>query len=189
LNRKSKAQIVKSINDKGVVLYIERFENTLKLTDIEYSQRVKKNCESCKGFGANFACPPYSPCFPEYVQGQSTANLICYRTPLEQFRSVIIEDSYHAAFRKVSGLVSEELLKERKSGHIIAGSGACQSCNPCAVELGETECRTPSRQIYSLESLGVNVVSLSEKAFGIKLEWSGEGHTAGYVSAFGAVFR
>ena len=188
LTDKVKAQVIKYSDELSVSLYVERLESKFKVSDIEFSQRNKKNCEACKRYGVNLACPPYSPYFPEYIKDSVTPRVICYRTPLEQFKSVIIEDSYHAAFKKVSSLLSEELLACRKAGDIIAGSGACPSCNPCAIELGETKCRTPARQIFSLESLGVNVVSLSEKAFGIKLEWSSEGHTASYVSALGAAF-
>ncbi len=189
MTNKSKAKIIKSDNPQGVPLYIERFETVLSVSDMNYSLRVKKNCESCPLYSKNLACPPYSPYFPEYAKDLKTAKIICYRTPLEQFKSVILEDSYHAAFNKASSLLSQELLRNRKNGNLIAGSGVCRSCEVCAVELGEAKCRTPNKQIYSLESLGVDVVSLSEKAFNIKLEWSGDGHTAGYVSALGAVFK
>jgi predicted metal-binding protein len=188
LTGKIKAEVIKYSDEWGVLLYVERLENKLKVSDMEFSQRNKKNCEACKRYGANLACPPYSPYFPEYIKDNVKARVICYRTPLEQFRSVIIEECYHAAFKKVSCLLSMELLACRNTGELIAGSGACQSCSHCAIEQGETHCRTLDRQIFSLESLGVNVVSLSEKAFGIKLEWSGEGHTASYVSALGATF-
>ena len=188
MTNKIKAEVIKIRDDGGVSLYVERLENQLCVSEMEFSQRIKKNCESCQRYGKNFACPPYSPYFPEYVKGTDTAKIICYRSPLEQFKSVIIEDSYHAAFKKVSSLLSGELLDSRKSGQIIAGSGACPSCERCAIELGKSQCNNPERQIYSLESLGVNVVSLSEKELGIKLEWSQEGHKAGYVSALGAVF-
>ncbi len=46
----------------------------------------------------------------------------------------------------------------------------------------------PTKRIYSLESLGVSVVSLTEKAINFKLEWSGCDSAADFVSAIGAVF-
>jgi predicted metal-binding protein len=114
--------------------------------------------------------------------------VICFRTPLDQFKPVTVEESYRIAFKKVSGLLAQELLIYRRVGNIIAGSGACQACSQCAIEFGDAICRNPAKKIYSLESLGVNVIALSGKAFNIKLEWSGDKHAASYVSALGAVF-
>jgi predicted metal-binding protein len=98
------------------------------------------------------------------------------------------EERYRTAFRKVRGLLTDELLRYRKKGNIVAGSGTCLVCEQCAIELGDTKCKHPSKRIYSLESLGVNVVSLTEKAFSFKLEWSGYDSAADFVSAIGAVF-
>jgi predicted metal-binding protein len=114
--------------------------------------------------------------------------VICYRIPLEQFPEIITEERYHTAFRKVRGLLTDELLRYRKKGHIVAGSGTCLACEQCAIELGENKCKHPSKRISSVESLGVNVVSLTEKAFDFKLEWSGCDSAADFVSAVGAVF-
>jgi len=86
------------------------------------------------------------------------------------------------------GILTGELLKYREQGFIIAGSGACQACDICAVEHGRQNCRKPREKIYSLESLGVNVISLVKRCLDINLDWSGHEHTADFVSAVGAVF-
>lgn len=99
-----------------------------------------------------------------------------------------MREAYHAAFTIMRSLLVGELMEKRGAGYTIAGSGACLVCGPCAGESGATECRFPDKRIYSLESMGVNVVSLTEKAFGIKLEWSDDTHTASHVSTIGAMF-
>lgn len=44
-------------------------------------------------------------------------------------------------------------------------------------------------RIYSLESLGVNVVALVNKSLDISLDWSSNEITASFVCAVGAVFN
>ena len=70
----------------------------------------------------------------------------------------------------------------------MAGSGPCLACEPCAAEAGLEECSQPDKQIYSLESLGVNVAALCKKALDLDLEWSSDGRPADHVCAVGAVF-
>lgn len=167
---------------------IERLENRLDVSAFEYDRRIKKNCKECKNHTVNLSCPPHSPYFPDYVENLKEATVISFRVPLANFAAPVRE-AYHAAFTVVRSLLVGELLEGRETGYIVAGSGACLVCNSCAGESGTAECRFPVKRIYSLESMGVNVVSLSEKAFNIKLEWSDDTRAARYVSAIGAVFR
>ncbi len=67
------------------------------------------------------------------------------------------------------------------------GSGPCRFCAECAAEKGKGECLFPDKRIYSLESLGVNVVALVRESMGFDLDWSGTADASGYVSAVGAV--
>jgi predicted metal-binding protein len=182
-----KTEVIEHTDANGNEYYIEHFETTLQVSEIDSSEKYKVACEPCKKYGKNLACPPYSPTLLEYIKDSKKAKIICYRIPLEQFPEVITEDRYDTAFRKVRGLLTDELLLYRKKGYIVAGSGTCLACEQCAIELGKKKCKHPSKRIYSLESMGVNVVSLTEKAFGFKLEWSGCESAADFVSAVGAV--
>lgn len=183
-----KTEVLKNTDANGAEYYIEHFETTIQVSEIDSSEKYKVACEPCKKYGKNLACPPYSPTFEEYIKGSKKTKIICYRIPIEQFPEIITEDRYHNAFRKVRGLLTDELLRHRKKGYIVAGSGTCLACEQCAIELGKHKCKHPLKRIYSLESMGVNVVSLTEKAFGFKLEWSGCDSAADFVSAVGAVF-
>lgn len=168
---------------------IERLENRLDVSAFEWDRQIKKNCEGCRNHTVNLSCPPHSPYFPDYVENTKAATVICFRVPLNKFTNVPVREAYHAAFKVVRSLLVGELMMSREEGHIVAGSGACLVCKPCAGESGNTECRFPEKRLYSLESLGVNVVSLSERALNLKLEWSDDTHAAHYVSAIGAIFK
>jgi predicted metal-binding protein len=183
-----KTEVLEYTDEEGVEYFIERFETAFRASEIDSSEKYKIGCEPCKKYGRNLACPPYSPYLLDYIKECRAAKIICFRIPLEQFPGTITEERYHAAFRKVQALLSDELLRYRQTGHIVAGSGTCLACGQCAIESGDTQCTHPSKRIYSLESLGVNVVSLIEKAFHLRLEWSGCDTAADFVSAVGAVF-
>lgn len=172
---------------RGVL--VERLERAMEASALPFHPDFKHGCEACPMRGRNLACPPMSPMLPDYIAGRRRATVISYRTPMEQFGSgLIIEERYNEAYHMMQELLTEELLRYRQRGHVVAGSGPCRACPECALATGSAVCRTPERLIYSLESMGVSVVQLSELAFGIKLDWSGMEQDAEYVSAIGAAF-
>jgi predicted metal-binding protein len=173
---------------EGAALLIERFRRVLSISDIEYQAGQNPGCEACPKYGTNLACPPYSPPFVDYIGKSAKAKIICYRMPLEQISPEIATDRHKAAHRILRKLLYEELLGHRGDGHAVAGSGPCQICEECSVRSGAPECRNPQLMIYSLESMGVNLISLSERAFSLQLEWSDGTAGGGNVSAIGAVF-
>jgi predicted metal-binding protein len=187
MTEKIKAEVFEHTDEGGCRYYVERLENIVRVSAIDCDE-YKVGCEACENYGTNLACPPYSPYFPEYVKGMKTAKVICFRIPLEQFPQISTEERYGAAFKIVRRLLTIELLRYRKRGNLVAGSGTCLVCKQCAIESGSTKCEHPLQKIYSLESLGVSVVSLTEKAFNVRLEWSGCDTIADFVSAVGAVF-
>jgi predicted metal-binding protein len=173
---------------EGESLLIERFERLLPVTNMEYQPESNPGCEACPKYGSNFACPPHSPSFVDYVGKSAKANIICYRMALEQVAAGVTTDRHKVAHRILRKILYEELLAHRGKGGVVAGSGPCQVCDECPLQKGAPECRTPHLMIYSLESMGVNLISLSEKAFSLPLEWSDGTSICGNVSAIGAVF-
>lgn len=187
-----KVEILETTGEKDSVIYYEKHKNVVHLRAIDHDKSLKRNCEACRRFGKNLACPPFSPAFNDYISNHAgqdaTATILCIRIPLEQFGDIVIpEERYRTGYKKAKSLLVDELLSNRKKGHVVLGSGACLECEKCVIELGDNNCKFPSRKIYSLESLGINVISLSQKAFDFNLEWSGKEYTADYVSSIGAV--
>lgn len=169
---------------------IERYEKKLSLAEIECDARVRASCTLCEMHGRNLACPPHSPYFREHTAHTRTATILCYRVPLASFQAFVSRESRcFAAYRTARDFLFEELVKYRSMGKTIAGCGPCEECTRCALDQGIDVCRHPSRRTYSLESLGVNLIALSIKAFNMPLEWSSEHSAAKNVAAIGAFFE
>lgn len=184
-----RSEVLEHTDSKGNIYLLERFERTIPVEKLEHHRDNKTLCEACNRYGKNLACPPYSPYFSDYIKNSTAANIICYRIHMEQIQPVIGEPVYRTAHKTVKALIDKELLDYRKQRKIIAGAGRCLACKECVIERGDKICRTPSQLIYSLESLGVNLVSLTEKVLELTLEWSSTGHEADHVIAIGAVFQ
>ena len=147
---------------------------------------MRDACETCFLHGKNFACPPYSSFFPDWVKGSHTAKVIFLRFPADAFDGESPEGRANACNREARLLLSRELLEYQKKGYKVAGAGPCRSCEICGAAQSEEECRAPVKRIYSLESMGVNVVELTKRAFDIDLDWEGE--EGAMIGAVGCVF-
>lgn len=187
-NFQFKVGILEYADETGIRLYYERYEAELPPSVFEHDRKYKIACEACKRYGTNLACPPFSPVFHDYIGEFHAAKTICIRIPQEYFSHLAPEDRYIACFRTGKKLLEEELRQFRKQGFKIAGAGPCLACEECRTEGTESKCQKPAKLIYSLESLGVNLISLAQKGFNINLEWSSNNHLADFVCVIGAVF-
>lgn len=188
LNTEMKVEVLEYVDDSGTALYYERFETFITGSGFDHDKIYKMACEICEKYGKNLACPPHSPTFFEYLGEVKTAKVICLRLPLEYFNHPIPEEKYRACFRKARSLLVDELLGYRNHGYAVAGAGPCLACEECAAEGNNKKCKKPTEKIYSLESLGVNIIKLGKTCFNIDLEWSGQENLADFVCAFGAAF-
>ena len=181
-------EVLQHTDDKGKEIFYERYEQDLPISEFDHSPKYKAACGECPRLGRNLACPPFSPIFADYIDGAQSAKIICVRLPMEYYANVPLENRYRSCFRKAASILVDELLAHRKKGRLVLGSGACLTCEQCSAEIGIEHCKEPPKQIYSLESLGVNVIGLVNTCFAIDLEWSADEHTAQFVCAIGAVF-
>ncbi len=183
-----KIDVLEHVDETGATYYIERFERFFPVSEFDQSNSYKMSCEACDKYGKNLACPPFSPSFSDYTENAETARVICLRLPQEYFIHLVSEERYRTCFRKARSLLVDILLDQRKKGHTIAGSGPCLVCEKCVVERKSRRCRKPDKMIYSLESLGTNLITLVKRCFDIELEWSSDEQYADFVCAVGAVF-
>jgi predicted metal-binding protein len=168
--------------------HIKRHEVLLPLGEFEFSQKVKDQCLSCSTYAKNLSCPPHSPDFIDYIGNAKEAKVICMRLPLERIKDLEGEERSRAGFKTLSSLLADELLKHREEGYIVAGAGACSACDICSVDGGIQLCIKPEEQLFSLESLGVNLSALVKRCFDFSLQWSNTDETPQYVCALGATF-
>lgn len=166
----------------------ERYEAQVPVSRFLYSHEIKRACEGCPNLGYTLSCPPESPYFPDYVSRAAAATVISFRAEIDHFEGETTEAKYHTGFRAACRLIVEELLAHRAEGRKVLGSGPCRECETCVGAHGGTDCKQPDRMIYSLESLGVNVMELAQTAFGFELDWLQDEAGPGAVSAVGAIF-
>jgi len=187
-DKKMKVEVIERVDVSGNAICFERYESALPLANFDHNAKYKFACKGCPTYGKNLSCPPYSPTFLQYLDGVKSAKVICLRLPLDYFNHLMAEEKYRDGFRKARSLLVNELLEYREKGYAVAGSGACLACERCVAETSDEHCKNPTKQIYSLESLGVNVVALVKRCFDINLEWTDAERTADHVCAVGAVF-
>jgi predicted metal-binding protein len=165
-----------------------RYVALVPLSEFEHGNRFKDMCGQCPHHGRNFSCPPNSPSFSDHVGSAKVAEVVCVRLTKADFPRATPQEIYHACFREGSRLLRTELEYHRGEGRAVAGSGPCLACERCSLETGESACSRPEKRIYSLESLGVNVIGLLKNVLGIDLEWDSDGEKAATVCSVGAAF-
>jgi predicted metal-binding protein len=165
-----------------------RYAAIVPLSAFEYDDRFKDMCGECPYHGKNYSCPPHSPSFAAHVGANRRAEVVCIKMSKANFCGDTPQDIYHACFREAGRLLRLELDRHRTQGEVIAGSGPCLACEHCALVAGGSACNRPELRVYSLESLGVNVVGLLKKVFDIELEWDSVDEKARTVCAIGAAF-
>lgn len=183
-----RAEFLEYTGPSGSTLFYERYKRVIAVSEFSYSPANKDFCRDCDMFGRNLACPPDSPFFPDYIADAAESLVICIRVPSDRTEHPLLTERYDTCYREASNLLVRELLTYRKMGYTVAGAGACTGCARCAALNDDRECINPQKRIYSLESLGVNVVDLARRCFNIELEWSSEGYMADFISTIGAVF-
>ncbi len=166
----------------------EKHTGMVDVADIEHGSGFKELCRPCPTYGRNFACPPHSPSFQEFAGNAARAEVICVRVARPDAGRAATGEEIAEVFREAGSVLTEVLLAYRASGHRIAGSGPCLVCGQCACESGQETCRRTDERIYSLESLGVNVIALARAACGIDIEWASGPRKTAFITAVGAVF-
>ncbi len=186
MNGQWTVEIIETSKPDGVVVPGERYCGEAPVSGISSSHIVRGACEVCWHHGRNFACPPHSQFFPDWVKEHRTARVIFLRFPSDVFEGETPQGRARACSREARYLLNLELSEYQERGFKVAGAGPCRSCEVCAAERGDSECYAPGRRIYSLESMGVNVVELVNRVFGIDLDW--EGAEGSMLGAVGCVF-
>jgi predicted metal-binding protein len=140
---------------------------------------IKQLCGNCPNHGLKYSCPPHSPAFDEYSRDYENIfilGLYVYLKDIPPNPKVLSEIAdFQKRWRTLDKSLSSRLGKALRAleGYFDGSAlieGACGLCNPCAGNEGKP-CKKPDQRRYSLESTGVDVVTLSERFLNHKLAW------------------
>jgi predicted metal-binding protein len=137
---------------------------------LQFDEKVREACRSCKRFGKVALCPPFVPSvdyyrslLPTYRSGELVVAL--YGVPRKK-------DDHDFVGRQSSLDVHRQLLALRRDrfaeGHHFAtafGAGSCKFCVLGCV----TPCRNPESGLVSIEGAGVDVGKLVLEGVGERL--------------------
>ncbi len=136
-------------------------------------------CHSgCRVWNSKHSCPPHSIGF------QINQWLPFYVVILWMENTIISKNEY-TKVKAINSILKSRLyqLLSQYLNNKVLGSGSCRLCTPCAYP---KPCRYPDKMIYSMESVGIDVVSLC-KVLGYDLQWYQKGKPYLYGSVVGLI--
>ncbi|MEG1641994.1 MAG: DUF2284 domain-containing protein [Synergistaceae bacterium] len=136
-------------------------------------------CKGCCHFEKRWSCSPHNFDPVEFLNQYNDVRLIelvikpdkknldglvCkdYDVPKEIGEMIDIEKAH----------LTKYMRREEKQvpNSLYLFSGSCEICDECTRTQG-LPCRFPDKMRYSIESLGIDLSQISEKFFGVKVEW------------------
>ncbi|MCK9478604.1 MAG: DUF2284 domain-containing protein [Firmicutes bacterium] len=140
----------------------------ISTTEIPFDPELRKLCESnqCGNYGKSWTCPPDVGDVNELIKkAKSFDKALVFQTVSE------IEDSYDFE-GMMQGLKHheditkkiEKLVHNKIDAPVLQlSAGWCKVCDKCA-KIDKKPCRHPEKAVASLESYGIFVSGLAEKA-------------------------
>lgn len=132
--------------------------------EIAFEKEVREACKMnyCGRYGKTWTCPPYVGEIDELkLKVTKYKNAFVFTTVGE------LEDSFDIegmeAARVESKKVFDEAIKfaqENLNDFMLLGCGSCTVCEKCTCP--DSPCRFPEKAIPSIESCGINVVTLAK---------------------------
>ena len=167
-----------ALEELGVTRYGE-----VAVADLVFHAAFREACASnqCGKYGTNWACPPGVGA-PEALEARArrfTRGLVIQTVwpiadPFDFDGMLAGGDKHNALFRRVAARVAPLLT----AGETLAlSAGACTACDACTYPSGQP-CRQPHKAMASLESYGIDVAALIERA---GLSYSNGPDTVSYV--------
>ena len=158
----------------------------IHVKDIILDPGLRKNCEMnyCGEYGRTWVCPPH--CGPieeciDKVRQYSEAIVVQTISPLEDSYDFEGMEAAAKTFGDVFLKAVSQVKSHYDSGLLCLSAGGCHRCPACSVSSGEP-CRRPEEAFASLESHGIFVSDLAQKA---GLNYINGQNTVTY---FGAIF-
>ncbi len=157
----------------------------LKYTD---KSRFEELCKTgCPNYGQKWSCPPYSSDISLYLARYPYAVLFLMWCDLDQFNYTKTE---YMRVRAANSILKSRMdrILDKFQGELqgkAISNGSCKLCKPCCKKL-EKPCKKPDKIKYSLESLGLDVGSISRDFFNHSLLWYQDKKAPAYTSVLSA---
>lgn len=154
---------------------------------IEYEDKSKFDeiCEEgCPNYNNKWACPPYSPKYSVISKKFDNAYIFVFYCYLEQFDYIKMPymkiKASHSILKSKSNKIMRQLEKELNG--IMLPNGSCRLCKTCSCKTKESKCKKTSQLRFSMESVGLNVGSITMKFFNHELLWYSKNNVPEYSS-------
>jgi predicted metal-binding protein len=159
--------------------------NIISVSEIPFEPELRKLCESnqCGNYGRSWTCPPnvgdvYQ--LMEKAKGYDYALVFQTVSGLEDsydFEGMQLGLKHH---EDVTNEIKELVYKEINPPILQLSAGWCKICQTCA-KIEDKPCRYPDKAVASLESYGIFVARLAEKA---DMKYINGVNTVTYFGAF-----
>lgn len=135
-------------------------------------------CRECPRYNKCWACPEHSFDTKKYIEGYDHVYIIGAKVPVPESLSQMdmtaeqIAQAAEGVMKAARRVLDPVLLalEQHIPNSLACFGGTCHLCETCTRVEGKP-CRFPEKRRPSLESIGFDVASTTEKLLGIELLW------------------
>lgn len=146
---------------------------------ITYSNQAIEYCKDnqCGNYGKCHSCPPYDFEYSSIYEKIKLSNIAVLFTTLHSIKNMFDSEEWMDA-KKIHDLITINFKLSQQNQGYMFGAGKCMICDTCTYP---KPCSYPEKLVFSLEGIGVDVVSLAKKA---NLKYYNGENTITYFSLF-----
>ena len=153
--------------------------------------RFLECCKVCPNYGAKWSCPPFAFDVQAFWAGCERIGLYAWKVDTADLAGRTDAAAQAEAAHRRAELrrqMQAELYAQEaaRPGTKALVCGSCDLCEGCARKQGR-DCIQPQKMRHSIESLGGNVGKVTEKLFGLPLQWSKNGEITKYTVLVSAI--
>ncbi|HKK96243.1 MAG TPA: DUF2284 domain-containing protein [Anaerovoracaceae bacterium] len=136
--------------------------------------RINGYCKECPNYGNLWSCPPFDFDVNVVFNGRSHIKINAWVFNTEELKDSEIEHLNSNTVYEMNYLVLEE--EKKTPGSFAFYADSCDICGDgyCS-RLSNMPCLHLNKMRYTLEAFGVDVLTLLEDLFDLKLVWADEG--------------
>lgn len=158
-----------------------------KYIDVE---RILGYCKACPRYAKSWSCPSFDFNPLDFWKKYNFLYLVAQKVEIPyEFRKTEKGKAFEASdkiYTKIKQNLTITLLKEKRLGEMVLSGGHCNFCKECKRNVGEP-CHKPELLTYSIESLGGDVVKITEELLEKKILWGDDNSLPPYYITVGGI--